>query len=60
MFYKLRGTRNLSFSNMSGRKIINQIHYYFFKSDILNIHLTNLIHRNEDSMNSLNDNVSDT
>ena len=30
------------------------------KSDILNIHLTNLIHRIEDSFNSLNVNASDT
>ena len=28
---------------MSGWKIIIQIHYFFIKSDILNIHLTNLI-----------------
>ena len=30
------------------------------KSDILNIRLTNLIHRINDSINSLNVNVSDT
>ena len=30
------------------------------KSDILNIHLTNLIHRLGDSINSLNANVSGT
>ena len=30
------------------------------KSDILNIHLTNLIHRIDDSINSLNVNFSDT
>ena len=30
------------------------------KSDILNIHLTNSIHRIDDSINSLNVNVSDT
>ena len=29
------------------------------KSDILNIHLTNFIHRIDDSINSLNINVSD-
>ena len=29
------------------------------KSDILNIHLTNLIHRIDDSINGLNVNVSD-
>ena len=39
---------------MSGRKIIIQIHYFFIKSDILNIHITNLIHRIADSFNSLN------
>ena len=30
------------------------------KSDILNIHLTNLIHRIGDNISSLNVNVSDT
>ena len=30
------------------------------KSDILNIYLTNLVHRIDDSINSLNVNVSDT
>ena len=33
---------------------------FFMKSDILNIHLTNLIHRIDDSINGLNVNVSDT
>ena len=32
----------------------------FIKSDVFNIHWTNLIHRIDDSINSLNVNVSDT
>ena len=45
---------------MSEWKIIIQIHYFLTKSDILNIHLTNLIHRIDDSIDRLNVNVSDT
>ena len=33
---------------------------FVLKSDILNIHLTNLIQRIDDSIDSLNDTVSDT
>ena len=51
----LRGTRNLSFfSNISGWEIIIQFIIFFMKSDILNIHLTNLINKIDDSINSLN------
>ena len=34
--------------------MIVQIHYFFMKSDILNIDLTNLIHRIDDSINGQN------
>ena len=33
---------------------------FFIKSDILNNYLTKKIHRIDDNINSLNDNVSDT
>ena len=35
---------------MSRWKIIIQIHYFFYEIDILNIHLTNTIHRINDSI----------
>ena len=43
---------------MSPWKIIIQIHNFFVKSDILTIHLTNLIHRIGDNINSLNVNIN--
>ena len=35
---------------MSRWKIIIQIHYFFYEIDTLNIHLTNTIHRINDSI----------
>ena len=45
----LRNSKLKFFSNMSGCKIIIQIHF-FMKSDTLNIHLINTIHRINDSI----------